>query len=213
MDELLKNAGSVEIGFWLLEKMEEDKYILDKISHLKKEMGVIKWIKKMVQNGYTIKEIKKILKSSFNSTISYAQKFLNFDARVVTISNSKTLEVYFKTHPKNLEIVVPVSNPGGEGKILYDKLKSTCNVKLINDFEVEKYIKDADYIVTGADSVCENGVINKIGSKTLAILSKYYDKPFFVIADKTKFFDSKIENKIFELIPFKLITAIISGEI
>ncbi|ABR31032.1 initiation factor 2B [Thermosipho melanesiensis] len=216
MDDILKHSGSVEIGFWLLDEIEKSKNIkiLEKLLQQKQEMSILKWIKHMIDEGYGAKNIRRILRTSFENTIKYARKFLNFDAKVVTISNSKTLEIFFKTHQKNLEIIIPISNPGGEGKLLYNNLKTSKHtVTLVDDFKIEKHIRECDYVITGADAVSEIGVINKVGTKTLAILAKYHKKPFFVIADKTKFIDSEIKSDIFELVPFELITAIISGEL
>ncbi|WP_126992285.1 initiation factor 2B [Thermosipho globiformans] len=208
--------GSHEIAEWILENIKniDDKEpILKDMIKLKPEMQVIKWIYKMIKENNDIKDIKEILDTTFDNTIKNAKKFLNFDAKVMTISNSKTLECFFKTHRKKLKIYIPESNPGGEGKILYKNLLNyKKNVYLINDFEVHRYIVNCDYVIIGADSVGENGVINKVGSKLLAILSKSFNIPLFVIADQTKFTKTVSEReKIFEIVPNNLITAIISG--
>lgn len=212
----LKVQGSIEIADWILDNIEnyENKLeILKKLMEIKPEMNVIGWIYKMIRSGYLVSQIKDILHQTLNDTIICAQKFLNFEAKVLTISNSKTLEVYFKTHPKNLEIYIPKSNPGGEGEVLYKKLLNSSNsVNLIEDFEVHKIIKKCDYVIIGADSVCEDGVINKVGSKLLAILAEYYSIPFFVIADMTKFIDKvNFIGNMFEMVSNELVTAIISG--
>lgn len=208
--------GSHEIAEWILENIkniEDKESILKEMIKLKPEMQVIKWIYKMIKENKDINNIKEILNTTFDNTIKNAKKFLNFDAKVITISNSKTLEYFFKTHNKKLEIYIPESNPGGEGKILYKNLLNyKKNVYLINDFEVHRYIENCDYVIIGADSVGENGVINKVGSKLLAILSKNFNIPFFVIADQTKFTEVVTEkDRMFEIVPNNLITAIISG--
>lgn len=94
MDDILKHSGSVEIGFWLLDEIEKSKNIkiLEKLLQQKQEMSILKWIKHMIDEGYGAKNIRRILRTSFENTIKYARKFLNFDAKVVTISNSKTLD-------------------------------------------------------------------------------------------------------------------------
>jgi translation initiation factor eIF-2B subunit delta len=55
------------------------------------------------------------------------------------------------------------------------------------------YISEIDAAIIGADAVLRNGnVINKVGSKTLALLCKDYKKPFYVVTSNSKFSKKKI---------------------
>lgn len=49
-------------------------------------------------------------------------------------------------------------------------------------------MENIDFVLTGADAVVENGgIINKIGSYTVAIAAKAHGRPFYVLAESFKF--------------------------
>jgi len=64
---------------------------------------------------------------------------------------------------------------------------------LISDAMMSLYVSKVDASFIGADSVLKNGnVINKVGSKSLALLCKEYKKPFFVVTTQKKFSNGNI---------------------
>lgn len=172
------------------------------------------------------KMIEKIYKNSYDELKDF-RKF-------ITISNSNTLLNYFKIFAKNVKdisVVICESRPVFEGRTFAENLiELGINVKLITEAMVANETKNIDAAVIGADSILQNGnVINKVGSKLLAITCNYYDKPVYVLADKSKFSNSntfnqkekpsdeiwdsnsemiKIENYYFEEIEKELITKI-----
>ena len=75
-----------------------------------------------------------------------------------------------------------------EGKILAKRLlKSSIPVKFVTDFSAASYIPSVNAVIIGADRILSNGnIVNKTGSLTLAILCRYYNKPFYVITTKSK---------------------------
>ncbi|MBO8139855.1 MAG: initiation factor 2B [Thermosipho sp. (in: Bacteria)] len=213
----LVKEGSIEIANWILDKFESFDYEIAKVlikdfAFIKPDMSVIKWIEKKLEQNTPIKQVKEELKNSLKETIDNALKIFNFDASLVTISNSLTLFSFFKESQHKMNIYIPESKPGGEGFELFEKVSNlNHNVKLINDFEIHKYIEISDFVLTSADGVLENGdIVNKIGTKLLAITANYFEKPFFVLADKTKFYGSLPKDSIFEIVPKSLITAIIT---
>jgi translation initiation factor 2B subunit (eIF-2B alpha/beta/delta family) len=213
----LVREGSIEIANWILEKFElldyeTAKLLIKDFAFIKPDMSVIKWIEKKLDQNLSIKQIKEELDLSLKEAIDNALKFFNFEASLVTISNSQTLLYFFEKTQKKMKIYIPESKPGGEGFEFFEKVsKLNHDAKLINDFEIHKYVEISDFVLTSADSVLENGdIVNKIGTKLLAITARYFEKPFFVLADKTKYFGSTPKNSIFEVVPKQLITAIIS---
>ncbi|SHH17340.1 IF-2B domain-containing protein [Thermosipho atlanticus] len=213
----LVKEGSIEVANWILDKFESIDYDTTKILikdfiFLKPDMSVIRWIEKKLNENLSIAQIKKELNNSLNETLENATKFFNFEASVVTISNSQTLFEFFKKINHKLNIYIPESRPGGEGFTLFEKLSNLHhNIKLINDMEIHKFVQISDYAISSADGILENGdIVNKIGTKLLAITATYYNKPFFVIADKTKYFGQIPKDSIFEIVPKSLITAIIT---
>jgi translation initiation factor 2B subunit (eIF-2B alpha/beta/delta family) len=112
-------------------------------------------------------------------------------SKVLTLSNSLTISNFltrlYKSNSK-LEIIIAESRPRNEGRVLAKRLlKSSIPVEFITDFSAASFIPFADAVITGADKILSNGnIVNKTGSRTLAILCKHYNKPFYVITTKSK---------------------------
>ena len=155
---------------------------------------------------------------------------------IITLSRSGTvleiLKLWHKKH-KQFEVVICESRPKFEGRLLAEELAEIgIKTLLISDAMMSLFVFKVDAAIIGADSVLKNGnVINKVGSKSLALLCKEYKKPFFVVTTQQKFsnrnifhhknenpkeiFDKKmknlsVKNIYFEEIEKKFITKIIT---
>ena len=155
---------------------------------------------------------------------------------IITISKSGTLKEVlklWKQKNQNLKVVICESRPGNEGKLFAKELLNLgIKVELISDAMTAFYVPQVDAALIGADEILKNdNVINKVGSKALALLCKENKKPFYVVTAKSKFsertkfsaqkvdpsklWDFKSEgltvsNIYFEEIEKKLITEIIN---
>jgi translation initiation factor 2B subunit (eIF-2B alpha/beta/delta family) len=123
----------------------------------------------------------------FNNGKGY---FLNI-SKILTLSNSLTIANFLiRLYGLNnkLEVMITESRPINEGRILAKELlKSSISVEFITDFSAASFLPSVDAIITGADKILSNGnIVNKTGSRTLAILCRYYKKPFYVITTKNK---------------------------
>ncbi|NJD22014.1 MAG: hypothetical protein FIA82_05015 [Melioribacter sp.] len=175
---------------------------------------------------------KNIYDSIFKNIFTYLSNKKN----ILTISNSKTVfEILYRLNSVNkLSVFICESRPGNEGRLLAEKLADKkIKTQLITEAQIARYLEKCDCILTGADSILKNGdVINKVGSLQLAVLGKYYGKPFYVIADKLKLSSNnkfiqteeprkeiwnthtkkiRVENFYFERIPKLLISKIITN--
>jgi translation initiation factor 2B subunit (eIF-2B alpha/beta/delta family) len=157
-------------------------------------------------------------------------------SRILTISNSLTIASFLTSlHEMNkkLEVIIAESRPKNEGRNLAKiLLKKGIPIEFITDFSATVYAAKSDAVITGADKILSNGnAVNKTGSRALAILCRYYNKPFYVIASKNKYSSDsnykmeekspaevwkfsdkklKIRNSYFEEIERDLITRIIT---
>ncbi len=152
---------------------------------------------------------------------------------LVTISNSATLLELLSGLYKDVKIIVCESRPLNEGRLFaHNAAKKGFNTKLITESSIAAEVEKCDCVVIGADSILKCGdVINKVGSYTLAVAAKHFNKPFYVVASKAKkkrnnSFTVKehlpqeiwknspkevsISNFYFERIPKELITKIIT---
>ena len=110
---------------------------------------------------------------------------------VITLSRSGTvLEILKLWHKKNkrIKVVVCESRPMLEGRLMSVELADNgIKVELITDAMMGICINGVDVAIIGADTVLKNGnVVNKTGSKALAVLCNKYKKPFYVVTTKSK---------------------------
>lgn len=67
-----------------------------------------------------------------------------------------------------------------------EKLNIQCTVIL--DSAVGYIMESIDMVMVGAEGVVENGgIINKVGSYTMALCAKESSKPFYVLTESFKF--------------------------
>lgn len=144
-----------------------------------------------------------------------ALKCLNNKNSFLTISHSKTLLEVFKLlnkKIKRLNLVVCESRPDLEGIQFHNELvKAGIKASLITEAGASEEFENIDYVIIGADQILKNGVVNKTGSRMLAILARYFNKKVFVFATKEKRINNKdVINKNFEFIEKELIAKIIT---
>ena len=114
--------------------------------------------------------------------------------------------------------------------MLKELAKTGINVCLTTEAMAGNLIKQTDVVILGADQILPNGdVVNKTGSRMLAILAKHHKIPVYVISTadkkikkagieslsisdfyKSDFNKSKLLSTDFELIEKNLITKIIT---
>jgi translation initiation factor 2B subunit (eIF-2B alpha/beta/delta family) len=71
-------------------------------------------------------------------------------------------------------------------------LKNKIKVEIIPEALLPNAVEKADVAISGADIILSNGnIVNKTGSRSLAILCKYFKKPFYVLATSDKFSKKK----------------------
>ncbi|XP_064454607.1 translation initiation factor eIF2B subunit alpha-like [Ornithodoros turicata] len=90
---------------------------------------------------------------------------------------------------KHFHVYITKSAPDDSGKHLYDVLeKNGISCTLIVDAAVGYIMEKVDVVLVGAEGVVESGgVINKIGTYTLAMCAKEKNKPLYVLAESFKF--------------------------
>jgi translation initiation factor 2B subunit (eIF-2B alpha/beta/delta family) len=106
-------------------------------------------------------------------------------------------------------------------------------VELITDAMIGLYVHKVDAAIIGADMVLKNrNVVNKVGSKALALMCKENKKPLYVVTTRSKFSNKdnfkpkkekpdeiwnmkiknlSISNTYFEKVDKKLITKIFTN--
>jgi len=158
-----------------------NKYLGELESHSKSKISLNKFLK-----DHSIKQKEKIDKIF---RIIYPN--LKRIKSIITISRSGTLLGVLKLwHQKNkhFRVVICESRPKLEGNLMAKELASFgIKTLLITDAMMGLFFSQVDAVIIGADIVLKKGsVINKVGSKSLALLCKEFNKPFYVITTKEK---------------------------
>jgi translation initiation factor 2B subunit (eIF-2B alpha/beta/delta family) len=136
----------------------------------------------MVRN--LLNDYRRYKRASIEKAADYLRSFDTF----ITLSYSSTvLNVLDLTIPK--KVIVGESRPLFEGRQLAKELANRgLGVTLVIDAAMAKFVESADAAIVGADSVLPDGsVINKIGTKLLALAAEETLTPLYVICDTSKF--------------------------
>jgi translation initiation factor 2B subunit (eIF-2B alpha/beta/delta family) len=110
------------------------------------------------------------------------------DATVLTLSRSGTLCDAFERGPP-ARLYVAESRPAREGVDVAERLADTCPVTLLTDAAIGHVLadRDIDAAVVGADTVLADGrLVNKTGTRTLAIAATHADVPVYAVAATAK---------------------------
>jgi translation initiation factor 2B subunit (eIF-2B alpha/beta/delta family) len=163
-------------------------------------------------------------KSSLDKACENCSALIPESCRVLTHSYSSTVRKALEiSHQKGkrLRIYVTESQPGGEGAQLTKDLSSkNIQAQLIPDIKSSSQMRDFDLVLVGSDSVTSDGsIVNKIGTKEIAEMSKALSIRFYVVCETAKFntFNflgepTKIHENLFDLTPSKYVTKIITEE-
>jgi methylthioribose-1-phosphate isomerase len=92
---------------------------------------------------------------------------------------------------KNIKVIATETRPLLQGARLtaYELLRDVIPVTLITDSMVGHVMakKLVNKVVVGADRIVKDGVVNKIGTYTIAVLAHEHKIPFYVAAPKSTF--------------------------
>ncbi len=88
---------------------------------------------------------------------------------------------------KKIKVYATETRPKGQGiKTAKELAKLKIPVELIIDSAVEFFIKEVDIVMVGCDALRKEGVVNKIGTYTMAVIAKEHKKPFYVVGNTLK---------------------------
>jgi hypothetical protein len=86
-----------------------------------------------------------------------------------------------------LSVIVCESRPLCEGVAMAQRLAAAgLHVALITDAQAGVFVEEADVVLLGADAVTPAGVVNKVGSKLLALAAKAAGVPVVAVTDSLK---------------------------
>lgn len=119
--------------------------------------------------------------------------------RILVHSRSALIEQFLRkwlAENREREVWITESRPMCEGRDLAAALSYLPNeVVLLVDDARGLAIEFVDVALIGADRISETSVVNKIGSRSLALLASAAQKPVYVMAELIKFLPARFELK------------------
>jgi len=98
---------------------------------------------------------------------------------------------------KRLRVICPESRPLCEGRELARRLATAgLEAVLTIDAAALAFVARADLVLTGADGVTEQAVINKVGTYPLALAAQAYNVPLYALAGEEKFWPPGVAFEI-----------------
>jgi translation initiation factor 2B subunit (eIF-2B alpha/beta/delta family) len=128
---------------------------------------------------------------SAHAAATHAVSLIRDGSKLLTHSRSSTvLEALIEARRagKHFEVIATESRPMFEGRKLADELSSRgINVTVIADAAASLFIERADLIMVGADEVTPEHVVNKIGTRMIALAAHERGLPIYALCDTSKF--------------------------
>ncbi|WP_022670302.1 hypothetical protein [Hippea alviniae] len=141
-----------------------------------------------------LKRLKFELLKAEESAIDEAYEHIKGAKNIATISFSNSVLKLLKMI-KPQKVYLSISHPAREGELLAENLmKEGIEVVLFEDAAYSLVMRDVEISIIGADAVFDDAVVNKIGSYALALLSREFDVPFYVVANKFKLLSENLRN-------------------
>ncbi len=122
--------------------------------------------------------------------LSYGAKLVPKNALVITHCHSSTVTgILKKAKGKNIDVIACETRPRYQGRITAKELADAgIDTTLVVDGAMNLYMKKADLVMVGADSITSRGdLINKVGTSTLAHIAKMHDVSFYSAAELFKY--------------------------
>ncbi|MBD3210156.1 S-methyl-5-thioribose-1-phosphate isomerase [Candidatus Micrarchaeota archaeon] len=137
------------------------------------------------------KMLKQIEKDK-QKLVQYGARLIPNNALVLTHCHSSTatgILIKAKKMKKRFRVVAFETRPRYQGRKTAKELAGAgIDVTLAVDGSMSLFMKKADIVLVGADSITSRGdLINKIGTSTLAHIAKMYDVSFYVAAELSKY--------------------------
>lgn len=137
-------------------------------------------------------------------------------AVVLTHSSSSTvLEALRRLGDRVERVVCTRSMPGGEGRALARRLgRDGFAVDLVHDAEIADACRRATVALVGADAVTEEAVVNKVGTRLVALAARDAGIGCYAIAGGSKMIPARIWRRAaepgFEATPLGLLDAVVT---
>lgn len=137
------------------------------------------------------REFVESARNSAHAAAMHAVKLIPEESKVLTHSRSSTVVealVEARRAGKQFKVLATESRPMLEGRELANELSNNgIHVTVIADAAASLFIASADLILVGADRITPQLVVNKIGTKMIALAARERGVPIYAVCDTSKF--------------------------
>ncbi len=128
----------------------------------------------------------------------HAARLIGPDRTIMTHSRSATVLMCFQELAPNTRAITTESRPPAEGRVLAQELSALGIVTdFLSDQQMAAFVGHADVALVGADTVTGDGsVVNKAGTRLLALAARDRGIPFYVCYEALK----RTERSVSELV-------------
>jgi translation initiation factor 2B subunit (eIF-2B alpha/beta/delta family) len=149
-----------------------------------------------------LNDYKENLEESTRKICKNTYKIIKKHNDILTHSYSSTvLEslIYAKKQGHDFEVYCTESRPMLEGRKLAEKLsKNDIKIKIIVDSGVNRIIDEIDLILVGGDAISERGILNKIGTNSIAMIAEKNNIDIYSLCDSNKVLPKNYSIKLDE---------------
>ncbi|KAL9894574.1 eukaryotic translation initiation factor 2B subunit alpha [Glossina fuscipes fuscipes] len=132
------------------------------------------------------------LQKSRHVIAQQAQKFITDGCRVLVHSRSRVVLKALLTAAKankQFHVYITQGGPDKMGEQMMNEMESAgIDCTLILDAAIGYVMESVDFVMVGAEAVVESGgIVNRVGTFTMALCAREMKKPFYVLAESFKF--------------------------
>ena len=134
-------------------------------------------------------DFRQSAESRIRAVVREGSALMPAGGTVATLSSSATVQALLieEAAPRGVTVLCFESRPLNEGRMFASALaEAGVEVRYAVDAAASSLISECDVVIIGADSVGDDGVMNKIGSTALAHAARFAGVPVYVLADGTK---------------------------
>lgn len=144
-------------------------------------------------------QFRERLQAAGRETAARAEGLIPAGGRLLTVSSSSTVRAALLEAAKrrSFDVVCLEGRPNLEGRSLAAALAAAgVRVTLAVDAAIAAVIRGCDLVLTGADSIGDLGVVNKIGTRPAAQAAKSAGIPIYALADTTKILPGGVPQSV-----------------
>jgi translation initiation factor 2B subunit (eIF-2B alpha/beta/delta family) len=133
-----------------------------------------------------VDDVIELIQTATDGMAASARRVVPTDTLLTYSYSSSVIELLGRLKPRR--VIVSETRPSHEGIRMARELKSQgISMTLITEAQMALFVQEADAVVVGADTILPEGdLINRIGTRLLALAARDADVPLYSISETLK---------------------------